>query len=333
MGFFSAADTVASNHIVKIDYLLPMSGEQQLQRWTHAQLQPYVLYLHDAVTIDACFGGLYFSPILSSSRSVVSAKGIGFGKPPSIEAWEEAIRELFLPGFNISAAMSLTLERPFQKELDIWIELPYPLETSQSFGVLQEQPINFALQPEGRMVALSWWIDQVMENCAAINITHPASLVKLRGFVWAKSSIPPTDKELIKRVAEKIHALQLQFLWSMNYGSGEAIHGYEYGFDIISLRSTYMGQGARGIDWMKSALHFADVYHFGVTVWGDERVSPYQTLDFLNTVSDFGTNIFHIYDLPILQIYEWYHNKNPLYVYVYAFSKGAYGKILRPALQ
>jgi len=323
----TAVEHGLNNHVLHCGYLCSPVGTE-IRRWTTEMLRPAVVYLHEDNVVDSFFGGLLFDADRSTTGKTLSARALGLGEPATSVDWLQALDELFLPDANLPASLQLSKQRPFQKSLDIWVGLPYPQESTLSFAVLPDHPLSFK-EREDRIFALKWWVDQCVSRWHELSLSVPGHTCQLRGFVWTKSSLLDEDEAVATAVAAHIHATGLKLKWIQNYVSGKALTGYTMGFDLICLRPTYTGIEPRGALWIQYASSLAQSYHFGMSVWGEDRLYPYQVLDFLNAGRDSFMQAYQTHELPYGRVHEWYTHKDPMYVYVYAYTKGAYATIAR----
>jgi Domain of unknown function (DUF4855) len=260
----------------------------------------------------------------------LSARAMGFGAPPTPNGWTHAKELLFEREHNLWAALEVSKELPGTRKLDIWVALPYPFENQPKFKNTLWTHLDFSRNSEDRITALKWWVKEIESSWHTLCEKIPDHRARLCGFAWTKSSLAPNDETVIKGIADYIHGRQMKLWWCHNYGAARAIDVPELGFDFAFTRPTYTGIDPRGIDWIKYAAAFASHYHTGIGIWGEQRTSPYQTLDFLNVGNELFKNAFQIYDLPFQSVYEWYIDKDPMYVYLYAYTKGAFTKIIYP---
>ncbi len=325
VAFLTASELGLANHVLHCPYLRSMNGAE-VRRWSVNELRPAVMYLHQNEVVDSFFGGLLFEADTAWSGEGVSSKTLGFGRPGSLTAWQQALDDLFLPGFNMDAALQVSRQRPFQKLLDIWVALPYPQPAQQAFGLLDGRMLNFRVQ-EDRITALKWWVDQVVTRYYALSQLVPGHLGVLRGFAWTKSSLSDEDEALASAIAKHVHAHGLKLMWIQNYVSGKALSGYNMGFDLILMRPTYLGIPPRDEKWVRYASMLAEAYRFGMTMWGEERINPRQILDLMNIGQADFMHAYQTYELPYSRILDWYVRNDPLYVYLYAYTKGAFAKI------
>lgn len=169
-----------------------------------------------------------------------------------------------------------------------------------------------------------WWIDAVIDRWNILSSNHPDHNARLCGFAWTKASLDQNDEEILKLLHVHLKAKKLMLIWCTNYGTNKAETGKEIGFDAVFIRPTYMNTKDRNVNWLDSATQFSKVIPTDIIIWGDERVSKNQLLDFLN----FGRHSFshakQIFELNGRSVYEFYKNGDPRYVYLYAYIKNAY---------
>lgn len=312
--------------IAHCNYLLPLFGKKII-RWNEATIKPYILYLHRGKAIDNFFGGLLLEAYLSSRGETLSGRYLGFGKAPTVNAWQEALDELFLSKHNLEAIVNASKSRLFGEPIDIWIALPYPLPSMQSFGMLNRKQLDFRNNPEDRKTALIWWIDQVIQRWTRLTRAHVGHVAQLRGFAWTKGSLDHNDEDVIQALHTHLQGKNLQLIWCTNYGANKAGNGRELGFDRVFIRPTYMNTQDRNENWLTYTANFSSTVPTDLIIWGDERVSKHQLIDFLNIGRVSFTHAHQIFELNDQAVYKFYHTQDPKYVYLYAYTKDAYGYI------
>src|SRR5690606_38483173 len=138
--------------------------------------------------------------------------------------------------------------------LDVWVSLPYPYWNQHDFGNLEGKQLHFA-NPDDRVQAVSWWIDQFMTRWA--QETTIAQKVKLRGFLWLRESIPDYDEEVVKAAITKIKGLGLYSMWLPFYGSFGCLKADQFGFDVVVVHPNYYGDLGYDRNWLNIAARFA----------------------------------------------------------------------------
>jgi hypothetical protein len=318
-----------ANHIIHCGYLRSVTGDR-IRSWKNDQLLPNVLYLKQYQVVDSYFGGILFEAERGASGEMLSAKAIGFGSNPTAVAWQQAIEELFQKDQNLAITLQISKQRPNHKTLDIWIALPYPVETKQDFGTIHGRTLNFRVNPTDREIALKWWIDAVVAAWNQVSQSISGHHARLCGFAWTKSSLGSNDETLIQAISEYIHKGNLKCMWCQNYGTAKAWEGYNLGFDLVFTRPTYTNIDPRGTAWLNYAAKFSNVYNLGLIVWGDPRISSNQ----LSSILDFGRKTFmkaafQIYELGDDAVYELYKKADPMYDALYSFINGTLTSVPR----
>lgn len=331
MSYLTASELGFNNHIARVQYLKSVAGNDL--SWTNDELKPYVVYMNKGKVVDDFFGGLLFEALLSKRGELLSGQLLGLGKAPTVEGWLESIDELFAPKKNLQAAIELSNERLQQKPLDIWIALPYPVVSQAAFGTVNGAKIHFLNNPGHRVTALNWWINSVLTRWHALMLRYPQHRVQLRGFVWTKASLGPCDAEVIESICSTVHGHGLKIMWCTNYGAGKAEKAYEFGFDALFLRPTYTGVEPRGINWIKYSAQYADYLRAGMVLVGDPRVNPNQLLDFMNIGTGTFLHAFQVYETYGKSLLDDYRRENPLYVYLYCYTKNALVPIRYPHMK
>ncbi|CCQ96873.1 hypothetical protein CULT_500038 [[Clostridium] ultunense Esp] len=318
MPFLLAEPSGLNNHIVTCEYLYPVSGHEE-RIWTAEDLRPHLFYLHQGKMVDRFFGGVLFEALKSEKGEILSGKALGMGMENSEQGWEEALNALFKTEGNLSALLELSKENVQPKRIDLWIALPYPYPSSARRS-----------WPGGRAGILLSWIDQFLYRWEEIRKRFPGHSVDFKGFAWTKSSLDLGDEELISLLATKLHPLGWKLMWQQNYGTAKAMEGRKMGFDYILIRPTHLGdppEGPRGEKWIAASAAWANFQEFGLILWGDERVSNAQIIDYLNAGRDSFMHAFQFYELGARGILPYYQRGDPIYVYLYAYTKGAYANI------
>jgi hypothetical protein len=325
MAHLLAESQSIQNHIVSCNYLSsPVGGVTR--RWSVDELKPYILYLHHGRIVDNFYGGVLFEPGISRSGRVVGPKTIGFGGDPSITDWRESVNELFRSNENIPALLKVSRYRLWDKPVDVWVTLPYPLQSHDEFGIIGGNSIAFN-NPEDRAHAIQWWIDEFVLRWKLSSAMNPGHKTVLRGFCWGKSSILPSDEQVVADTIQHVHSKGLKIFWIRNYGTGKGADGDICGFDFAFIRPTFLGESPRGLEWITYSSMFASAYQEGMVIWGDVRVSEHQILDQLNVGSTLFMQAGQIYELPYLALAEWYRRLDPMYVYLYCYTKNAFRAI------
>lgn len=317
MPFLSAEEHGLNNHIVVCEMLYSVTGEKE-RVWTVQDLRPHLFYLFDDKAIDRFFGGVLFEAMKTSKGEVLSPKALGMGKSAAEEGYDEALEALFRKDGNLSALLEVSRENVLPKRIDLWIALPYPYESS----------VGLAIQGE-RVKLLMRWVDRFLQRWESLQATSQGE-VDFRGFAWTKSSLDIGDELMIPFLADHLHELGLQLMWHQNYGTLKASEGKNLGFDYVFVRPTHLGdppEGPRGENWITAAAHWASFHQFGMILWGDERISKVQIIDYLNVGQSLFNDAFQIYELGERGILPYYERRDPIYVYLYAYTKRAYAKI------
>ncbi|MBE3554348.1 MAG: DUF4855 domain-containing protein [Thermicanus sp.] len=315
MPYLSAESVGVNNHILVCPYLsVNLGGEERI--WTEEDLLPHLFYLHQGKVVDRFFGGVLFEAPRAMNGETLSPLMLGLGKEGTKEGWEEALGALFRKDANLSALLKVSKRDSSPKGTDLWIALPYPHPSPTAFSRMG-----------GRKEALIRWIRDFMELWRTLGPSEAGHRVRLCGFAWTKSSIDSIDEALLPELAREIHALGLKWIWLQNYGTAKAAEGKGMGFDAVFVRPTYLGEDPRGERWILSAARWASFQQFGLILWGDERVSSHQMIDFLNAGQGTFMSSFQIYEVGEKGIIPYYQRQDPLYVYLYAYTKGAYARI------
>lgn len=323
MAYLTAEEHDLNNHIAVCSCGYPPTDAVN-RMWTKEILRPYVYYLHNQQAIDHMFGGLLFETDMTGKGGQLSARSIGFGVPDDLEDWQQVGAHLFVPEHNISAALELSRDL-CTHTLDIWVALPYPFAHNHSSDTR-----DLARDVFWRTDRIKWWIARFFDEWKAACTAVSDHRARLCGFAWTKSSLAPNDDLVIRDVSEFIHESGFKLFWCHNFGTTGATNVTELGFDFAFTRATYTGIEPRGIEWIRYTAAFAAHYHTGMTIWGEQRFSPYHALDFLNMGNESFKQAFQLYELPFRAVYDWYCETNPMYVYLYAYLKQAFTKIVYP---
>ncbi|WP_274363649.1 DUF4855 domain-containing protein [Paenibacillus thermotolerans] len=321
MPLLTPASSGLNNHIVHCGYLRSVTGSQ-IRSWTKEDLLPNILYVDNGNIADSMFGGLLFEADRSINEEIMSGKAIGFGKPPTMTAWKQALDVLFQKDRNLSMALQISALRPKGNALDLWVALPYPLETKQDFGVYKGRQLNFQANPSDREIALTWWIDRLLEAWNYVSRKASGHNARLCGFAWTKNSLEPNDESLLAAISRYIHDKKLKLIWCQNYGTAKAWEGSQLGFDFVFTRPLFANKDPRGAEWVKSAVSFCNKYQLGVIVWGDPRVSLNQLPELLNIGRELFAHSLQIFEIGEVGAGHLFKTSDPLYRTLHSYIKG-----------
>lgn len=330
---YLTADVLSCNqHLLVCPYSYSLLGKNRID-WTADALYPHLFYLHEGRRVDRFFGGVLFEAMRSKSGEILSPKGMGLGKEGTMASRLEALESLFTPGYNIPALLEVSKEMPAGEWVDLYIALPYPFPLSGEGKEGTGFPAGGGTESGGlggRKEELIAWVEGFMQRWQEWEKRVPGHRVRPVGMAWTKSSMDPLDEGWLPEVAQAVHRHGLKWFWLQNYGTAKAMGAKGFGFDAVFIRPTFLGGDPRGERWLFAAAKWAYVQGFGIIHWGDERFCPEQLLHFLNAGQRTYMHALQIYELGEEGILSYYKRKDPRYVYLYAYTKGAYVPIPVP---
>lgn len=181
--------------------------------------------------------GVLFEADVTLQRAMISPRAMGFGRLPTLQDWESVTDALFAPRLNVHALLSLS--RSSVRQLDLWLALPYPFEHQTDFGVLSGRHVDFSRVPEDRVVALTDWIDRVLEHWQEAVRQMPDHRVCLQGFAWTRGLLWGTDRAVLERVAQHLHNMDLKLLWCKNQQDSDFREDQDVMADVTLIRPRF----------------------------------------------------------------------------------------------
>lgn len=316
------------NHLAMIPY--GYFADYNIKNWTTIDLAPYASYLLEGNSIDTMFGGLIFNPISTRANHFIYPLYATFGDLANKVDWELALDYLFQKNMNLHAAALNN------RQLDIWIVLPYPPSLQNNFGIINNISLNFE-QENDRFIALMWWITSFLERWKKESHLHPT--LTFRGFTWQRDVINHEDISLVKRVNDYIHSQNLLSMWLPNYGSHGVLDWKSLGFNTTCINPNYYGNTDPDYKWINYTAKFAKSYNAGIQIYFGKGFifNDVHLLDYLNLGlpqhNNYMNDCLIVYNFPNQNLKTVYEEDLVSYIRIYSFIKGIYAKVFYPNIE
>lgn len=328
--YCSPSDLSIRNHVA----VLPCGSSpgHTVNRWTEDELRPYVHYLLDTGTaIDTMFQGFAFTAIAVRPDHFIHPLYAVLGTPAEQSDWSHWLEELFRPGIHLSALNTLA-----EREVDVWIGLPYPHRIQSQFGLVGDHVLDFEDEND-RLAAVEWWIDHFLQRWQCTQDAH--SNLHLCGFLWPRDTILPCeDAALVCQINARIHARLMLTMWLPNYGSYLVDQWRDLGFDVAAISPNFYGHTECPREWISYASKFAQDYATGMQIVFGKGLIFDEThhIDYFNLGLDeyngYMKSSFLVYQFPNQRVSDIYRSNLPDYIRLYTFIKGLYSLIRYPGM-
>lgn len=318
--YMTASEIGVQNHIV----VLPCGedSESGVTTWTKEALLPYQSYLEYGHVVDRLFKGLIFNSVSGRENHFLNPMYADFGNLAEKKDWDMALRRLFSKDCNFDAAAFNTHHGT---KTDIWVTLPYPMQTQTEFGKVKDHDLNFRVE-QYRFSALKWWIKKFLKKWERSSHLHEK--LSFKGFVWPRASIDSGDEDLVQKVTAYIRNNGLLSLWLQQYGSAGCIKWKEYGFDASCTHPNFYGKTWPDYTWIPNTTVFAKYYHVGMQIVFGKGVlyQDNHLQDYLNygVYNEYMNDSLLVYQFPNQKMQDIYINNPQDYKRLYSFIKGAY---------
>lgn len=327
-GYLSAGALGIRNQVC----VLPCGGlsPQDDKPWSTADLAPYVHNMLAVTTKEPMFEGFVFQGIGSRPGRFMHPLYTAFGEPADSNDWLKWIEDLFAKDCNLHALYLQT-----ERELDVWVSVPYPFPLQSRFGNVKGRTLDFQHE-EDRWQAIEWWIDRLLERID--EATELTRKLRFRGFVWPRDSIDVRDEPLAIRTNRYIKTKGFLSLWLPHYGSYGALKFSQLGFDAAAIHANYYGNTEYGIEWLNHAALFARMAGAGFQIIAGKGILYNDThlIDYLNhglpDANGYMLNSFLAYRFPEQRLRELLATRPSDYERLHAFIKGAYVKVSNPGI-
>jgi hypothetical protein len=305
--------------------------------WSPKEVEPVAIYRSNNQA------KVFFNSFLLLAMRSENNKALipGFGIPGDKASWLEWLDELFLPEHNLEA-IAQTIKSNNLPAANIWISLPYPDTTQNTFGILADRKINFS-RSKDRMTALKWWINRFLARWhGKISATGLATHLTLRGFYWPRESMTIKDHWLLPGVLAYIRSPGLNSLWIPYFNAALFLNVINPGFDYTIIQPSYMQNRSLGYKRLTEAAAKAKKFGAGIQIELDtsalyKNSEGYKTaVDYLNRGlpehEGYMNQKLTAYYTGYKTVPELYNNKSKLYTSLYQFVEGTMKKINYPGI-
>jgi hypothetical protein len=221
----------------------------------------------------------FFDAFLVLPLVAPSGRGFcpGFGTGPSnVGDWTTYLDGYLFGGRNHLKRLDLAAleaRARLQARRMTWkviLTLPYPDPSQHAFGqVDMDGPnLDFTYRKD-RLDACVWWIEAVLARWKSAAF----QALELVGIYWVHEAVSTTeDKELLPRVASRLHASGLKFFWIPWYNAPGATTWRDYSFDAAMHQPNYFFTTTVPYQRLIDAVTLARNNGLGMELELDERV-------------------------------------------------------------
>ena len=269
------------------DMALIYQGGTQRPDWVEYQLDPYVVHTYADGRKEWFFDSYLFFEF-RNGWSVSFAPGYD-GVPSQKKDWEWLLNRLFekeraLDALNncIERNKKILGEPGFKHKIVLGIPSAHPHQTN--WGMLDGKALDFG-NPEDRIAAEKWYIDQLMERFAAAEFNN----IELTGFYWIEEH-DSHSSGILKDVSDYIHGKQKLFYWIPYWNASGYNLWRRYGFDAAFLQPNHFFDPSIEDRRLEDACRAANKFNLGLEMEFDYRAlhdEPYCQASRLESYIDY----------------------------------------------
>ena len=233
----SCSKSIVGRAEVRDLVLIYDGGTHRKVNWDKEQFAPYVAT--DATSDNQSewlFDGFLFLEIFHDNNRGYAT---GYRKQGAQkEHWEGLIDKYLTQGRDIAALNEAigdarqNIGGNFHRR-KIVLSLPEPILGQTDWGEIDGIALDFN-NDEDRLKACKWYIDLLIEKVKAANLEN----IQLCGFYWLAEHATET-RTFVKRVADYIHQLDLDFYWIPYFKADGYERWAEWGFDHAYLQPNH----------------------------------------------------------------------------------------------
>ncbi len=211
---------------------------------TEESTLPYVAYLDEnGEIVDTMFDGFLY--LLTGSMPSGQAGHL----QTTMADWDWYLNDLFTAGENLDAlnkvAAKVNKELGLNKKYNFYVSMYIPNCKNTNFGDVDGDGVseNFS-KMEDRFKAIEWYMTSFFDRLAKAGYEN----LEFGGFYWYCESVStyddPTMFELVRGVADRVHARGEQFFWIPYFTAAGYSRWASFGFDVACYQPNYAFNGA-----------------------------------------------------------------------------------------
>jgi len=255
------------------DTVLIYQGGTGRLPWTPDEFKPYVSYFDPRDHKEKwLFDAFLFIEYHDQKRTYSGTEGNGRWEPADKRLWTRLLGRNFEPGHAVPALEECcaTTEKQMGGPLrprQVILTLPDPVEGYTNWGELGGRQLNFSILDD-RVTACEWHIHEALKKWKALDPKH----LTLAGFYFVPESVSPNYEQMLPIVAQKIHALGLQFYWIPFWHAKHAADWKLQGFDLASQQPNYFFHTNLPEAHLQTVCDFARTNGMGLEMEFDDRL-------------------------------------------------------------